>query len=111
MPVWVLGTWILPCSRTDSPRSCCTGCGITVSWPKAKAGQFLGAGEHLAGSTLPLNPHGGNNSEGRSWAIGHVCEAALQLQGRAGPRQLPDVHTAMINGGALTLSGALVLHN
>jgi hypothetical protein len=60
---------------------------------------------------LPLNPHGGNNSEGRSWAIGHVCEAALQLQGRAGARQLPDVHTTMINGGALTLAGALVLHN
>jgi acetyl-CoA acetyltransferase len=78
---------------------------------KGEAGPFLGAGEHLAGGRLPLNPHGGNNSEGRSWAIGHVCEAALQLQGRAGPRQLADVHTTMIHGGALTLSGALELHN
>ena len=79
--------------------------------PKGEAGAFLGGGEHLPGGSLPLNPHGGNNSEGRSWAIGHVCEATLQLQGRAGPRQLPDVHTTMINGGALTLSGGLVLHN
>lgn len=78
---------------------------------KGEAGDFLGAGEHRAGGALPLNPHGGNNSEGRSWAIGHVCEATLQLQGRAGPRQLPDVHTTMINAGAITLSGAMVLHN
>lgn len=78
---------------------------------KGEAGQFLGSGEHLAGGSLPLNPHGGNNSEGRSWAIGHVCEATLQLQGRAGARQLPDVHATMINGGAITLSGAMVLHN
>lgn len=79
--------------------------------PKGEAGAFLGAGEHLPGGALPLNPHGGNNSEGRSWAIGHVCEATLQLQGRAGPRQLPDVHATMINGGAITLAGAIVLHN
>ena len=64
--------------------------------PKGEAGHFLGAGEHLAGGRLPLNPHGGNNSEGRSWAIGHVCEATLQLQGRAGARQLPDVHATVV---------------
>jgi acetyl-CoA acetyltransferase len=78
---------------------------------KGEAGAFLGDGEHLAGGRLPLNPHGGNNSEGRSWAIGHMVEAVLQLQGRAGERQLPDVHATMANGGAITLSGALVLHN
>jgi len=79
--------------------------------PKGEAGAFLGDGEHLAGGRLPLNPHGGNNSEGRSWAIGHMVEAVLQLQGRAGPRQLPGVHATMANGGAITLSGAIVLHN
>ena len=78
---------------------------------KGEAGAFLGAGEHLADGRLPLNPHGGNNSEGRSWAIGHMVEAVLQLQGCAGPRQLADVHATMANGGAITLSGALVLHN
>ncbi|HEY2331396.1 MAG TPA: hypothetical protein VGH94_05720 [Acidimicrobiales bacterium] len=78
---------------------------------KGEAGGFLGDGHHLAGGRLPLNPHGGNNSEGRSWAIGHMVEAMLQLQGRAGPRQLPDVHATVANGGAITLSGALVLHN
>jgi acetyl-CoA acetyltransferase len=78
---------------------------------KGEAGTFFEAGEHLANGRLPLNPHGGNNSEGRSWAIGHMVEAVLQLQGRAGPRQLPDVHATMANGGAITLSGALVLHN
>jgi acetyl-CoA acetyltransferase len=78
---------------------------------KGEAGGFLGDGEHFAGGRLPLNPHGGNNSEGRSWAIGHVVEAVLQLQDRAGERQLPDVRATMVNGGAITLSGAIVLHN
>lgn len=78
---------------------------------KGEAGAFLGDGEHLAGGRLPLNPHGGNNSEGRSWAIGHVVEAVLQLQGRGGLRQLPDVHTTIVNGGAITLGTAVALHN
>ena len=72
--------------------------------PKGEAGAFLGAGEHLATGSLPLNPHGGNNSEGRSHAIGHVVEAALQLRGDASERQLPDVHATIVNGGAITLS-------
>ncbi|HUZ10398.1 MAG TPA: hypothetical protein VMU76_09550 [Acidimicrobiales bacterium] len=79
--------------------------------PKGEAGPFLGDGEHLATGRLPLNPHGGNNSEGRSHAIGHMVEATLQLRGRAGTRQLPDAHACIVNGGAITLSGALVLHN
>jgi len=79
--------------------------------PKGEAGHFLGDGGHLAGGRLPLNPHGGNNSEGRSHAIGHVVEAALQLRGDAGERQLPNVHATVVNGGAITLSGAMVLHN
>ena len=79
--------------------------------PRGEAGGFLGDWEHLAGGSLPLNPHGGNNSEGRSHAIGHVVEATLQLRGQAGVRQLPNVHATMVNGGAITLSGALVLHN
>jgi len=79
--------------------------------PKGAAGEFLEAGEHLSTGSLPLNPHGGNNSEGRSWGFGHVCEAILQLQGRSGARQLQDVHTTMIGGGGVSLASALVLHN
>jgi acetyl-CoA acetyltransferase len=79
--------------------------------PRGEAGRWLGDGNHLRGGSLPLNPHGGINSEGRSHAIGHMVEATHQLRGEAGPRQLPDVHATFINGGALMLSGAIVLHN
>ncbi len=81
-----------------------------VAQGRGRARSSARASTSPAGS-LPLNPHGGNNSEGRSHAIGHVVEAALQLRGDAGERQLPDVHATIINGGAITLSGALVLHN
>ncbi len=79
--------------------------------PRGEAGRYFGDGGHLATGSFPLNPHGGNNSEGRSHAIGHVCEAVLQLRGEAGARQLKKADATFINGGAITLAGALVLHN
>jgi acetyl-CoA acetyltransferase len=79
--------------------------------PRGEAGRYLGDGGHLKGGMLPLNPHGGNNSEGRSHAIGHMVEAVHQLRGEAGARQLPNVSATFVNGGALTLAGAIVLHN
>ncbi|MET0147046.1 MAG: thiolase family protein [Ilumatobacteraceae bacterium] len=78
--------------------------------PQGEVGAFLESGAHRAGGALPLNPHGGNNSEGRSHAIGHVVEATLQLRGQAGTRQVPGAEACMINGGALKLAGAAVLH-
>jgi hypothetical protein len=79
--------------------------------PKREAGRFLGDGGRLAGGSLPLDPHGGNNSEGRSHGIGHAVEAALQHRGEAGARQLPGAHATLVSGGVLMLSGAIVSHN
>ncbi len=79
--------------------------------PKGEAGRFLGDGGHLRDGAFPLNPHGGNNSEGRSHAIGHMVEATQQLRGQAGARQLKKANTTFVNGGAIMLAGAVVLHN
>ena len=78
---------------------------------KGEAGPFLASGAIRQGGSLPLNPHGGNNSEGRSWAIGHMVEATLQLRGEAGARQVPNARACLVNGGAMMLNGGLVLHN
>src|SRR5205807_2184870 len=68
--------------------------------PKGEAGRFLGDGGHRPGGPILLNPHGGNNSEGRSHAIGHVVEAALQLRGEAGARQPPPCTCTVIVEGS-----------
>jgi Alcohol dehydrogenase GroES-like domain len=95
--------------RVRAPRALRPG-GVGLV-PNQKAGRFLGDGGHPVDGSLPLNPHGGNNSQGRSHGIGHVVQVALQLRGDAGAKQLPGVHATVVNGGALMFSEAMVLHN
>lgn len=73
-----------------------------------------GPGEALAyleTDHLPLNTFGGSLSAGRTHGLAHVAEAALQVAGRAGPRQVPGadavgvfVGSPMLDGGALVLT-------
>jgi acetyl-CoA acetyltransferase len=53
----------------------------------------------LIGGRVPVNPHGGALSEGGTQGSGHVREAVLQLQGRAGERQVPGAATAIVTAG------------
>ena len=46
-----------------------------------------------------VNPHGGSLGEGGTQGTGHVREAVMQLQGRAGDRQAPDARTALLGIG------------
>ena len=53
----------------------------------------------LIGGRIPVNPHGGALSEGATQGSGHVREAVLQLQGRAGERQVPGAEPALVTPG------------
>jgi acetyl-CoA acetyltransferase len=85
---------------------------ITVSWIENTGWCGLGeardfiednwvAGEDriMIGGRIPVNPHGGALSEGGTQGSGHTREAIHQLQGRAGDRQVPGAHTALITAG------------
>jgi acetyl-CoA acetyltransferase len=85
---------------------------ITLNWIEnagwcgpGEAGDFLAehwdsdSGRVLINGRLPINPHGGSLSEGGTQGSGHVREAVLQLQGRAGPRQVPGATTALVTPG------------
>lgn len=64
----------------------------------------------LLNGRVPMNPHGGALSEGASLGAGHLREAVLQLQGRAGPRQVDQANAALIAiGGLFWNSTALIL--
>jgi acetyl-CoA acetyltransferase len=76
---------------------------------EGEAFEFVQDGRIEIGGEFPVNTFGGNLSEGRLHGIGHWIEAALQVQGRAGERQIPRaehvaVATGMLNAG----SGAIV---
>jgi acetyl-CoA acetyltransferase len=53
----------------------------------------------LFNGRVPFNPHGGALSDGGTQGSGHVREAVLQLQGRAGDRQVPNAQRAMLTPG------------
>lgn len=82
---------------------------------RGQGGAFLD--EHdlrYDGGDWPLNTHGGQLGAGQPGLAGglaHVTEAARQLMGRAGKRQLPTCNLAYVNGtgGMMAEQVALIL--
>ncbi len=88
-----------------------------LSWLEAlgfcgigEAKDFLDGGKNIArDGILPVNPHGGQLSHGRTHGMGLLHEAVVQLRGDAGERQIAGASVAVVSSGGLTPSGALLL--
>ena len=79
-------------------------CGI------GEAKDWLDGGRRIAlDGELPVNPHGGQLSEGRTHGFGFIYEAMAQLRHEAGERQVPGARTAVVTSGGGTPSGVLLL--
>jgi acetyl-CoA acetyltransferase/uncharacterized OB-fold protein len=88
-----------------------------LSWLEAlgfcgigEAKDFLEGGKNIArDGVIPVNPHGGQLSAGRTHGMGLFHEAVVQLRGAAGERQVRDARVAVVTSGGLTPAGALLL--
>jgi acetyl-CoA acetyltransferase/uncharacterized OB-fold protein len=88
-----------------------------ISWLEAlgfcgfgEASDWLDHGRRIAlDGDLPVNPHGGQLSEGRTHGFGFLYEAIVQLRHQAGDRQVADAGTALVTSGGGTPSGVLLL--
>jgi len=88
-----------------------------ISWLEAlgfcglgEAKDWLDGGRRIAlDGDLPVNPHGGQLSEGRTHGFGFLYEAMAQLRHTAGDRQVPGAATAVVTTGGGTPSGVLLL--
>jgi acetyl-CoA acetyltransferase len=83
---------------------------LTMSWlealrlcPVGESGPFIEGGERIArDGELPLNTHGGQLSAGRLHGYGFLHEAAVQMWGEGGERQIarpPEVGVVGAGGG------------
>lgn len=79
-----------------------------------EAGRLIEDGTTAMGGALPVNPSGGvlsTNPVGASGVI-RVAEAALQVQGRAGARQVEGARTALATGyGVYAWADVIVLRS
>ena len=73
---------------------------------RGEAHGFIQDGRIARDGTLPLNTFGGSLSEGRLHGMGHLAEAARQVAGRAGERQIPGCATACAIDGSPLLRGS-----
>jgi len=81
---------------------------------KGEGGRFVEEHDLTFRGDFPLNTHGGQLGGGQAGLAGglsHATEAVLQLQARAGERQLPKCDLAYVNGtgGMMAEQVALVL--
>ncbi len=78
-----------------------------LSWIEAlgfcgpgEASDFVSDGTRIGpGGDLPVNPHGGQLSSGRSNGYGQLYEAVVQLRGDAGLRQVAWAEVAVVTCG------------
>lgn len=73
------------------------------------AGAFAREGGLALDGALPTNTHGGLLSEGYLHGMNTVAEAALQVQGRGGDRQVRNHEIGVVTSGALMDGSALIL--
>ncbi len=76
---------------------------------RGEAGELFRSGATAPGGSFPVNTHGGLLAEGYLHGMNTVAEAALQVQGRGGARQVPDHEVAVVTSGALMDGSAMIL--
>ncbi|MFZ4584121.1 MAG: thiolase family protein [Acidimicrobiia bacterium] len=91
---------------------------LTMSWLEALglcevggSGEFVDGGTRIArDGALPLNTHGGQLSSGRLHGYGFIHEAAVQMWGTAGERQVArNLQVGVVSNGGGNTCGSVLL--
>lgn len=73
------------------------------------SGELVRSGATAVDGALPVNTNGGLLCEGYLHGMNTVAEAALQIQGRCGDRQVPRHDVCVVTSGALMDGSALIV--
>jgi acetyl-CoA acetyltransferase len=88
---------VVECQDTDAARELLSYEELRLCDPGTSA-DMIDRGLTALGGALPVNPSGGLLSKGEplgASALGQVVELVRQLQGRSGPRQVPQARVAL----------------
>jgi acetyl-CoA acetyltransferase len=78
--------------------------------PPGESGAYVQGGDRIRHTgEHPLNTHGGQLSEGRMHATGHILEAFQQVRGTAGERQAARAEHAIVSSAYPYNGGVAVL--
>ena len=80
---------------------------------KGEGGPFVENGRSELGGELPVNTSGGLLSQVNASGFFHITEAATQMRGAAGARQVAGAETAIVSGqcGTTGVNACLILAN
>jgi acetyl-CoA acetyltransferase len=76
---------------------------------RGEAHEFTKDGRIELGGELPVNTFGGSQGEGRLHGFGHIREAAMQVMGRAGERQVANAQHVVATNGFEWIPGWVVM--
>ena len=76
--------------------------------PRGEAKDFIRAGEHARGGSLPINTNGGQLGEAYIHGMNGIAEAVRQVRGTA-VNQVKDVHNMVVTAGTGVPTSGLIL--
>ncbi|WP_020653331.1 lipid-transfer protein [Massilia niastensis] len=77
---------------------------------RGEAKDFIRAGQHARGGSLPINPHGGQLGEAYIHGMNGIAEGVRQVRGSA-VNQVKDVHNVLVTAGSGVPTSGLILSN
>lgn len=75
---------------------------------RGEANDFIRAGQHARGGSLPINTHGGQLGEAYIHGMNGVAEGVRQVRGNA-VNQVADVHNVLVTAGTGVPTSGLIL--
>lgn len=77
---------------------------------RGEAKDFVRAGQHARGGSLPINTHGGQLGEAYIHGMNGIAEGVRQVRGSA-VNQVADVHNVLVTAGTGVPTSGLILGN
>jgi acetyl-CoA acetyltransferase len=75
---------------------------------RGEAKDFIRAGQHARGGSLPINTHGGQLGEAYIHGMNGIAEGVRQVRGNA-VNQVADVHNVLVTAGTGVPTSGLIL--